>query len=704
MYTILNSFRLERSFISQLLIIAFLFFASTATASAQATFTNPAPITIADSNAPPTPANPYPSGIIVRGLASGAITKVTVSLKGFSHAFPDDVDIILVSPNGVSFVLFSDLGGTTGVNNLHMTLDDEAKSVLPDAGPLVSGTFRPSNVGIADTFPGTGVSHPADDAEPGGTATFASKFNGLNSDEINGTWKLYVVDDTFSDAGSISDGWSITFSGVAAGTAPLIISEFRLRGPNGAIDEFVEIYNNSDTATYVLATDGSAGFALAASDGAIRFIIPNGTIIPARGHYLGTNFAYSLDDYAFGDSTYGVDIGSNAGIALFNTDNPTNFTFENRLDAVGSTSETNFLYKEGNGYSPVFLAFINYSFVRKENVGTCSASVIDTNNNSEDFLFVDTNGNSGGAGQRLGAPGPQNFASPVRPNSTMLQGFAESRVDAGVPFGDSPNTLRDTESDPDNNATFGKLVIRRKFTNNTGSPIRRLRFRVTNITTLPASSGTADLRPMSSSKIGALPISGGRTVAINGTTLEQPPSQPIGGGFNSTLSVNSVTPFTPLASGASLNVQFVFGIEQIGAFNIALNIESLPVGDKNQAFVYSGIIKSLTKPNPAAITSFNQPCTLPVTAATVAVAGHALTSPGRGISNVLITMIDGAGNVRTTMTGAFGYYRFEDVAAGETYIISARAKRFTFVQPSLLLNVQDETNDVNFIGEGNSKR
>jgi hypothetical protein len=30
--------------------------------------------------------------------------------------------------------------------------------------------------------------------------------------------------------------------------SPLIISEFRLRGPNGANDEFIEIYNNADMA------------------------------------------------------------------------------------------------------------------------------------------------------------------------------------------------------------------------------------------------------------------------------------------------------------------------------------------------------------------------------------------------------------------------------------------------------------------------
>ena len=56
--------------------------------------------------------------------------------------------------------------------------------------------------------------------------------------------------------------------GRTAATAPLIISEFRLRGPNGPNDEFVEIYNNSDTPHTVTAFDGSGGYALVGSSNA----------------------------------------------------------------------------------------------------------------------------------------------------------------------------------------------------------------------------------------------------------------------------------------------------------------------------------------------------------------------------------------------------------------------------------------------------
>lgn len=85
------------------------------------------------------------------------------------------------------------------------------------------------------------------------------------------------------------------------------------------------------------------------------------------------------------------------------------------------------------------------------------------------------------------------------------------------------------------------------------------------------------------------------------------------------------------------------------------------------------------------------------TAANVSVSGRAMTSSGRGIRNVIIRLTDEDGIVRTATTTSFGYYRFEEVAAGETYIISASGKRFTFSQPSRVLNILEDIEGVDFI-------
>jgi hypothetical protein len=366
--------------------------------------------------------------------------------------------------------------------------------------------------------------------------------------------------------------------------AQLIISEFRVRGPNGLNDEFIEIANNSGADHTV--SGGGTGYAVAASDGVARCVIPNGTVIPNRGHYLCVNsIGYSLASYpagngttATGDATYTTDIPDNAGA---------NFILANRLDAVGSTSEANTLYKEGTGYPALVPFSINYSFYRDScgkggsitTFGGCptGGALKDTNNNAADFVFVDTNATSAGAGQRLGAPGPENLSSPIERNASFTVDLLDPCVAAVSP----PNRVRDFTSDPPNNSTFGTLDIRRTITNNTGGNVTRLRFRVIDLTTFPAPSGIADLRPRTSTSVvvtvDRAPCgSGTSNVTVQGTTLEQPPSQPNGGGFNSSMGVNTVTLATPIANGASVDVRFLLGLQQTGSFKFFFNVEALP--------------------------------------------------------------------------------------------------------------------------------
>jgi hypothetical protein len=85
-------------------------------------------------------------------------------------------------------------------------------------------------------------------------------------------------------------------------------------------------------------------------------------------------------------------------------------------------------------------------------------------------------------------------------------------------------------------------------------------------------------------------------------------------------------------------------------------------------------------------------------AAGVAVSGRVSNAAGRGISRVNISITDDAGETRYALTNPFGYYRFLDIEAGRTYILSANSKRYQFSQPTQVISPSDNLDGINFIG------
>ena len=71
-------------------------------------------------------------------------------------------------------------------------------------------------------------------------------------------------------------------------------------------------------------------------------------------------------------------------------------------------------------------------------------------------------------------------------------------------------------------------------------------------------------------------LSNATTATVRGTTLEQPPAQSNGGGFNSSLSAGTVNLATPLANGSNVNLNFSFGVQQAGDYRFAVIVEALP--------------------------------------------------------------------------------------------------------------------------------
>ncbi len=158
------------------------------------------------------PASPYPSNIVVSGM-SGPVSKVVVALNNVTHGALNDVDALLVAPSGESLVVLSDVGDPATLafaNNATLTFDDAGGGAVP-TGNVPTGTYRPTNINVAgpDAF-------PAPAPTPSTQSTLAGAFTGIAA---NGTWRLFVVDDTSGDLGAIAGGWSLTLTTEVAAVA-----------------------------------------------------------------------------------------------------------------------------------------------------------------------------------------------------------------------------------------------------------------------------------------------------------------------------------------------------------------------------------------------------------------------------------------------------------------------------------------------------
>jgi hypothetical protein len=175
-------------------------------------FSNATALTINDSTSPPTPGTPYPSSITVTGLTGQVVTKLTLTLHGLSHAFPSDITMLLVGPLGQTAIPMSEVGGQSqfSVTNLTLTLDDGASSNLPVFTGLTNGTFKPTNGYLSLGHTNLPYSLPA--PAPAGNSNAVSSFSPFKNTDPSGVWKLFIVDDATGSSGSISGGWSLSFS------------------------------------------------------------------------------------------------------------------------------------------------------------------------------------------------------------------------------------------------------------------------------------------------------------------------------------------------------------------------------------------------------------------------------------------------------------------------------------------------------------
>jgi hypothetical protein len=153
--------------------------------------------------------------------------------------------------------------------------------------------------------------------------------------------------------------------------AYIVISEFRSRGPNGADDEYIELFNPSGAAVnigaWMIKKSSSCGTSIST-----LITLPAGTILLSGQHYLAAATGSSLTD---ADKTYTASLADDGGLALVNA-------LGTVVDQVGMCATTQ--YREGTALVPLAGSF-DQSYERKPGGAT---SCYDTNNNSNDFSLI----------------------------------------------------------------------------------------------------------------------------------------------------------------------------------------------------------------------------------------------------------------------------------------------------------------------------
>lgn len=322
----------------------------------------------AGTNSAPALPTPDITGNITMAAGAGkvALVNTTTALSGIGCPFDASVVDFIGYGSGTNC---SETAVAPAPSSTNADIRNNCTDTDNNASDFTAGTPNPRNTASASVYCVV-TATPTDTGTPTNTATVT------NTPTATGT---------ATNTGTPTNTPTSTSTSVSGSGSNVVISEFRTTGPNGASDEFIELYN--PTSNWVDISGWKINASNDSGDVTTRATIPASTILRSGQYYLVANNGYSNTNNVTPNLKYGTSISDNGGIGLVRTDNSIS-------DEVGMSQGS--AYQEGTTLPQ--LTSSNKSYERK--VGGDSDSCVDTGNNVSDF-------------RSISPASPHNYSSPL---------------------------------------------------------------------------------------------------------------------------------------------------------------------------------------------------------------------------------------------------------------------------------------------------
>lgn len=139
---------------------------------------------------------------------AGTINHITVSVFGFAHTWPQDIEMFLEGPDGTCVGLMNRRGGSFSIASPGVDLVFEDGGAAVPNTLIASGTYAPTDATLnPGTWAFSALLTPTAPLPPSGFSLAA--FNSLNQ---AGAWKLWIIDVGQGNTGTISGGFLVTIT------------------------------------------------------------------------------------------------------------------------------------------------------------------------------------------------------------------------------------------------------------------------------------------------------------------------------------------------------------------------------------------------------------------------------------------------------------------------------------------------------------